>query len=73
MEGLEAWDIAERCRGQVRLAPSGMVIGFDLAAVLTLGTALGYDERALAELLPAIELGMVAGVVKLRNEQHGDE
>ncbi len=65
--------MAERCRGQLRVAPSGVVIGFDLPAALTVGTALGYDGKALAELLPAIETGMVAGIAKLRTEQHGDE
>lgn len=65
--------MAERCRGQVRLAPSGVVIGLDLPAALTLGDALGYDRTALAELLPAIELGMVAGIAKRIQERSDGE
>lgn len=75
LEEVEAWDTADRCRGQLRVAPSGRVIGFDLPAALNVGTALGYDGRALAELLPSIEAGMVAGFAK-RTEQdagHGSE
>jgi hypothetical protein len=42
-----------RCSGQLRLAPHGAaVLGLDLAAVLSLARALGYDLRLVAELLP---------------------
>ncbi len=51
-----------RGAGQLRLAPSGYPIGLDLSALLTLGDALGYDRHALAELLPALEAGLVAGL-----------
>ena len=52
-----------RCSGQLRLAPhAGIVIGLDLAAALSLGTALGHDVNALAELLPAAEAGLVAAI-----------
>ena len=36
-----------------------MVLGLDLATAMTLGTALGHDPAALAELLPAGETGLV--------------
>jgi hypothetical protein len=50
-----------RCSGQLRLAPNAaMVIGIDLGAALAIGTALGHDVHALAELLPAAESGLVA-------------
>ena len=35
------------------------VIGWDMAAVLQLGTALGVSKIAMAELLPPIEAVMV--------------
>jgi len=38
----------------------GAVIGWDLAAALTLGDALGVPPAAAAELLPVIEAVMVA-------------
>lgn len=58
--GWAAWDVLTRCSGQLRLAPQGAgVIGLDLAAAIHLGRAAGYDEQALAELLPAGETGLV--------------
>lgn len=50
-----------RCAGQLRLAP-GAAIGLDLGACLAIGAALGYDVVALAELLPAAEVGLVTGL-----------
>ena len=38
------------------------MIGLDLAAVIYLAAALGYDARAVAELLPAAEAGLVAAL-----------
>ena len=58
--GWQAWDVVIRCSGQLRLAPNAaIVIGIDLAAALAIGTALGRDLHALAELLPAAEAGML--------------
>lgn len=52
-----------RCAGQLRFAPNGAaVLGLDLATALSLGSALGYDLGALAELLPAAEAGLVAAI-----------
>ncbi len=55
----EAWDVLLACQGQLRLAPSGHVIGIDMSAALRLGAARGYDLAVLSELLPAAEAGMV--------------
>ena len=46
-----------RCSGQLRLGPGGgaAVLGIDLGAVLSLAAALGYDGRAVAELVLAAE------------------
>jgi len=55
----EAWNILLACQGQLRLAPSGHVIGIDMHAALGLAAARGYDLAVLSELLPAAEAGMV--------------
>jgi hypothetical protein len=55
----EAWDVLLACQGQLRLAPSGHVVGIDLGTALRLGVARGCDHAALSELLPAAEAGMV--------------
>jgi hypothetical protein len=45
------------CQGQLRVAPSGQVIGIDIDAAL--GAARGHDLAVLSELLPAAEAGLV--------------
>ena len=53
------------CQGQVRLAPSGHVIGIDMVAALKLASARGYDLAVLSELLPTAEAGLVEAVGNL--------
>ena len=55
----EAWDVLLACQGQLRLSPSGHVIGIDISTALSLGAARGRDLVVLSELLPAAEAGMV--------------
>ena len=55
----EAWEVLLACQGQLRLGPSGHVIGIDVDAALRLATARGGDHAALLELLPAAEVGLV--------------
>ena len=55
----EAWDVLLACQGQLRLAPSGHVVGIDMDTVLTIGAARGCDLAVLSELLPAAEAGLV--------------
>ena len=50
------------CRGQIRLAPSGQVIGIDQGVALQMAVARGCNIAVLAELLPAAEAGMVEGL-----------
>jgi hypothetical protein len=50
------------CQGQLRLAPSGHVIGIDMDAAVTLAAARGCDMVVLSELLPAAEAGLVEGL-----------
>ena len=55
----EAWDVLLACQGQLRLAPSGHVIGIDMNAALKIGAARGWNLAVLSELLPAAEAGLV--------------
>lgn len=49
--------------GQLRVAPSGHVLGYDLTAVLALAQARGPDSAAAAaSFVPAIEAGMVTAL-----------
>jgi hypothetical protein len=50
------------CQGQLRLGPSGQVIGIDMSAALKIGAARGCDLAVLSELLPAAEAGLVKAV-----------
>jgi hypothetical protein len=58
----EAWDVLLACQGQLRLAPSGRVIGIDIDAALKIGAARSCDLAVLSELLPAAEAGLVEGL-----------
>jgi hypothetical protein len=55
----EAWDVLLACQGQLRLAPSGRVIGIEIDAALKIGAARGCDLALLSELLPAVEAGLL--------------
>jgi hypothetical protein len=55
----EAWEVLLACLGQIRLAPSGHIIGIDMGAALRIGAARGHDLAVLSELLPAAEAGLV--------------
>ena len=44
-----------RIEGQLRITPSGRVMGWDMSAALAMARALGLSVRAAAELLPAVE------------------
>jgi hypothetical protein len=55
----EAWDVLLACQGQLRLAPSGHVIGIDMHAALKIGAGRGCDLEVLSELLPAAEAGLI--------------
>ena len=58
----EAWEVLLACQGQLRLAPSGQMIGIDMNAALKIGAARGCDLAVLSELLPAAEAGLVDAV-----------
>jgi hypothetical protein len=47
------------CQGQLRLTPSGHVIGIEMGVPLELAAARGCDLGVLSELLPVAEAGLV--------------
>jgi hypothetical protein len=55
----ETWDVLLACQGQLRLAPSGRVIGIDLDAALKIGAARCFNLAVVSELLPAAEAGVI--------------
>ena len=55
----EAWDVLLACQGQLRLAPSGYVIGIDMGAALSVANARNRDLTVLSELLSAAEAGLI--------------
>jgi hypothetical protein len=65
----EAWDVLLACQGQLRLAPSGHVIGIDMDAALRLAAARGYDLAVLSELLPAAEAGLIEALCSDRSSK----
>jgi hypothetical protein len=70
LDGWQVWDLVQRLGGQVRVAggiSGGAVLGWDMAAALQLGEALGLSPLIIAELLPPIEAVMVRKI----NEQTG--
>ena len=66
----EAWDVLLACQGQLRLAPSGHVIGIDMNAALQIGAARCYDLAVLSELLPAAEAGLVEALCADADRPH---
>jgi hypothetical protein len=57
------------CQGQLRLAPSGHVIGIDMGAALKMGAARGSHLAVLSELLPAAEAGLVEALCAGKGER----
>jgi hypothetical protein len=60
----EAWDILLACEGQLRLAPTGHVVGIDMDAALKIGAGRGSDLAVLSELLPEAEAGLVEALCR---------
>jgi hypothetical protein len=70
-EGWQVWDLVTRLGGQLRVAPGGGVIGWDMGAALALAEALGICRMSTAELLPAIEAGMVRKINEQMDQNNG--
>jgi hypothetical protein len=74
LEGWQVWDLVQRLGGQVRIAggmSGGAVFGWDMAAALQLGAALGLSPLIIAELLPPIEAVMVRKTNEEIEHRHG--
>jgi hypothetical protein len=67
----EAWHVLLACQGQLRLAPSGHVVGIDMDVALSLASARGCDLAVLSELLPAAEAGLVEALCSDRVRDDG--
>ena len=67
----EAWDVLLACQGQLRLAPSGHVIGIDMHAALQVAAVRGYALPVLSELLPAAEAGLVEAFSSAGGQRDG--
>ena len=55
------------CHGQIRVAPSGHVLGIDMNTALGIAEVRGYDVAVVSELLQAAESGMIE-VINVRGE-----
>jgi hypothetical protein len=64
----EAWEVLLACQGQLRLTPSGHVVGIDMDAALQLAVARSYGLSVLSELLPLAEAGLVEASCTARSE-----
>jgi hypothetical protein len=69
VEGWEAWDIALRCAGQLRMTQF-TVVGIDMGAALRIAGVLGYDVTTAAAMLSACEDGMVQAINRKLSESH---
>jgi len=68
---VQVWDLVGRLSGQLRVAPSGGIVGWDMGAALALAGALGVPGVVVAEWLPAIEAMMVAKLNERLEQEHG--
>jgi hypothetical protein len=50
--------VIRRGIGQIRLTPAGKILGFDIAALISIASALAYDTRALLMLFHFAETGI---------------
>jgi hypothetical protein len=71
VEGEQAWSLLRLAQGQLRTAGMGGVISLDMAAVLAMGRALGFDEAALVLLLHYGEAGLVTAFNSRVSEDGG--
>ena len=49
----------QTCQGQLRMTPSGHVLGLNLGVALNVAQARGADLSIASELLQAAEAGMI--------------
>ena len=59
LEEHQAWEVFTASLGQLRITPSGHVLGIDMTAALGTARARGFDEGVISELLQAAEVGLI--------------
>jgi hypothetical protein len=59
----EAWDVLLACQGQLRLTPSGPVVGIKMDAALKIGAVRDYDLAVLSGFVPAAEAGLIEAIL----------
>ncbi len=57
--------------GQIRVSPSGRIIGLDMAAALSITAGRGYDVAAVSELLQEAEATLIPLLNEAASEEHG--
>lgn len=65
------WDLVLRLGGQMRLVggfAGARVVGWDMAAALAMGAAMGLPQSLLVEVLPEIEAVMVRKINETAQE-----
>jgi hypothetical protein len=67
----QAWEILESCTSQLRLAPSGRVVGIDMVAALEIAKARNFDLEIVADLLKQGEAGILDAITQEENVKHG--
>lgn len=72
-EGALFWELIQRCKGQLRMAGMGGVIGFDLGAIFAAADAMGLERDIALALLPGAEFGMREGIAVLREREEADD
>ena len=68
LEEHQAWEVFTASLGQLRIVPSGQVLGVDMTAALRIAQARGFDEAMVSELLQAAE----AGLIEAMNDKDSD-
>lgn len=68
--GYEVWDVIQRGAGQLRHGPHAAVLGFDIQALVSISTALGYDPHPLLHLFHYAELGLQQAIQQHDNRDH---
>lgn len=63
-----------RCSSQLKRSPGGKIAGFDIATLLSVTEALGYDRQAVLRLLDHAEAGLFEAIRDhgQRNPEHFD-
>lgn len=64
-----AWEMILSCQNQLRIAPSGHILGIDMNVALRMAEVRGWDLEILLELLPEAELGILEALMENDSSQ----